>query len=149
MPAPLRRDVDGDFLVELDPSARDLLEHMCTELEALLVTDSPLLVRLFPPPYGDDDERNQGFAALAVPELMEHRLEGLATLRRTVRAERVTEDELMVWMRAVNDMRLVLGTMLEVDDDSRSEIPEGMEDTMAVYEFLGYLLEMTVQALAQ
>ena len=145
---PISRNPQGDFTVELDPGLVMLLEHMCGELEALLSSDSPLLTRLFPPPYGDDEERNEGYAALAVPELMEHRHSSLATLRGTLQADRLTEEQLMAWMRAVNDMRLVLGTLLGVDDDGAApEVPDDMAETYAVYEYLGYLLEMIVEPL--
>lgn len=146
--APVRPAPDGGFEVDLDEAVVELLEHMCTELEALLSSDSPLLTRLFPPPYGDDVERNEGYAALAVPELMDHRGEAIATLRETLRAKRLTHPELMTWMRTLNDMRLVLGTLLGVQDDqSPPEVPEDMADTYAVYEYLGYLLEVIVAAL--
>ena len=120
--APIRPDNAGGFIVELDSSARDLLEHLTGEMEALLQTDSPLLSRLFPPPYGDDVERNEGYAALAGPELIENRAQGLSLLRSTVRSERLTAEELTVWMRTVNDMRLALGTLLDIRDDVFREI---------------------------
>ena len=33
---PIRPSADGNYEVELDPSVVGLLEHMCSELEALL-----------------------------------------------------------------------------------------------------------------
>lgn len=146
---PIRREGEHSFVVELDGGAADLLTHMCDELEALLQTDSPLLTRLFPPPYGDDAERNAGYAALATPELIEHRQAALAAVRTVLDADRVTEEQFMAWMRALNDMRLVLGTLLGITEDTGpAEVPDDLADTMAVYEFLGFLLEMTVEALA-
>ena len=148
MASPIRRTGRDRFTVELHESAVDLVDHMCSELETLLQTDSPLLARLFPPPYGDDTERNEGYAALAVPELIDHRMEALATVRSTLRSDVVTEEELMAWMRSLNDMRLVLGTLLDVSDDAGpSGVPERLLETFRVYEFLGYLLEATVEAL--
>jgi hypothetical protein len=147
---PIRPSGDGNFEVDLDPSVVELLEHMCSELEALLASDSPLLTRLFPPPYGDDTERNEGYAALAVPELIDHRIEAIASLRSSLAADRLTPEELMAWMRTLNDMRLVLGTLLGVEDDvAAPEVPEDMADTLAVYEFLGFLLEVVVAALTE
>jgi hypothetical protein len=147
---PIRRVAPGTYAVELPAGVAELLEHLCSQVEALLSTDSPLLARLFPPPYGDDTERNEGYAALAVPELIEHRLAALETVRRTLRADRLTEDELMAWLRSLNDMRLVLGTLLGVsDDDGPPRVPPEQEETLEVYEFLGYLLEVTVAALGE
>lgn len=144
----IRREGPG-FAVELPERAVALIETLCSELESLLGSDSPLLERLFPPPYGDDTERNEGYSALAGPELLEHRLDALATMRTVLHSETVTEDQFMAWMRSLNDMRLVLGTMIGITDDQvppqvRPELAQAFE----VYEFLGGLLEMTVDALA-
>ena len=141
---------DGTYALDLPDPAVATLEHMCDELEALLSTDSPLLARLFPPPYGDDTERNEGYAALATPELIEHRMEAISTLRSTLRSSRVTEEELLVWMRTLNDMRLVLGTLLGVEDDFFDpEVPEDLQQSFAVYEFIGALIEAVVAALTR
>ncbi len=147
--SPVRRTDDGRFEIDLDGPSRLLMSHLCSELEALLDSDSPLLVRLFPPPYGDDVERNQGYAALAVPELIEHRRRSLETLRQSVEATELDETDLMAWMRSINDLRLVLGTLLGIeDDDGPPEVAEDLLDTFGLYEFLGMLLEMIVKALA-
>lgn len=134
-------------MVEVAEGTISLVEQLCDELESLLETDSPLLERLFPPPYGDDTERNEGYAVLAGPELIESRLRALATVREVLRAELVSEDQLLAWMRSLNDMRLVLGTMIGITDDDDSP-PTGAEgQAFAVYEFLGVMLEYTVAAL--
>jgi hypothetical protein len=120
------------------------------QLTELLATDSDLLVRLFPPPYGDDEERNAGYALLAGSELREHRLAALAQVREHLEATELDEGQLLAWMRSVNDIRLVMGTMLGIDDDV--EEPELDQEGMAayrVYEFFGALLDTIVAALAE
>ena len=42
-----------------------MLRTLVDQLRELLTTDTPALERLFPPPYGDDVDRNQGYAAVA------------------------------------------------------------------------------------
>ena len=53
-------------------------------------------------------------------------------------------------MQALNALRLVLGTRLDVSEDDegpvRADDPNAA--AYALYEFLGYLLERTVQSLA-
>jgi hypothetical protein len=94
-------------------------------------------------------ERNQGYAALAVPELIEHRRESLEVLRTSSEATVLDEDRMAAWMRSVNDLRLVLGTLLGVEsDDEPPEVPEELEHLQAIYEFLGSLLDTIVHALA-
>ena len=146
---PIRRRRDGTFAIDLGDPERDLLRTLVDQLRELLTTDSPVLERLFPPPYGDDVDRNEGYAALAHPELIEHRLAALSVMEETVDATSVDEDQLMAWMRSINDLRLVLGTILEIEDDA--EVPEIDEEnaaTAAAYDFLGALLDRIVSALS-
>jgi hypothetical protein len=62
----------------------------------------------------------------------------------------MTEDQLMGFMRTLNSLRLILGTQLDVAEGSDSE---PLDDDPAapfhyLYEYLGYLLECSVQALS-
>jgi hypothetical protein len=140
---------DDEFAVRLGAPERELLGDLTRQLGDLLETDSPLLARLFPPPYGDDVERNEGYAALAVPELIEHRRESLDRLQASTEADVLDEDQMAAWMRSVNDLRLVLGTLLGVEsDDEPPEVPEELEQLQGIYEFLGSLLDTIVHALA-
>lgn len=144
----IERRGDDEFAVNLEPPERELLVGLAVQLEELLETDSPLLARLFPPPYGDDVERNEGYAALAVPELIEHRRASIELLRSSAGATTLDEEQLTAWMRSINDLRLVLGTMLGVEnEDDPPEVPEGLEHAQSIYGFLGALLDTIVQAL--
>lgn len=147
--SPIRRRSDGTYSVALDPGARQLVGSFAEQLRELLGTDSDLLGRLFPPPYGDDDERNEGYAVLAGAELMEHRLAALDQVTEHLDATVLDEEQLMAWMRSINDIRLVMGTMLGIEEDHR--VPDLDEQDLAaysVYEFFGALLDMIVDALS-
>lgn len=144
--SPIRRQRGGDYRFTISDDERQLVLDLVRQLRELLTTDSPALRRLFPPPYGDDDERNAGYAVLAGSELVERRLAALEVIETTIDAETLTEEQLQTWMRSVNDLRLVLGTLLDISDDEQPV--SGADETMvAVYEYLGQLLELTVQAL--
>ncbi len=146
---PFRRRRDGSFSVELTEMDRKLLGELVVQLRTMLTTDSPALARLFPPAYGDDEERNAGYAALAGSELVERRLAALTEVERTLEATTLTEDELATWMRSVNGLRLVLGTILDVTEDEPPPDPEdGTAPLHATYEYLGYLLERMVEAMS-
>jgi hypothetical protein len=55
----------------------------------------------------------------------------------------------MAWMRSINDIRLVMGTMLGLEEDHRlPDLDEQGLATLSVYEFFGALLEMIVTALS-
>jgi hypothetical protein len=148
--SPIRRRRDGTYTVDLGPVERNLLVAMCDQLGELLVNGDPSLVRLFPTPYGDDTERNEGYAALVVPELTERRLAALETVRSTAQATQLTADELAAWMRSVNDVRLVLGTVLDVDETGSPPPADSPDaDRYATYEYLGMVLELIVRAMAK
>jgi hypothetical protein len=146
---PIQRRSDGSYAVDLEPEVREMVGSFAQQLRDLLSTDSDLLARLFPPPYGDDEERNQGYAALAGAELMERRLTALDQVTEHLDATVLDEDQLMAWMRSINDIRLVMGTMLGIQDDGH--VPDLSDDDVAahsVYEFFGALLDMIVGALS-
>jgi hypothetical protein len=149
---PIRRTGPDRFAVDLDPQVRELLGSFVDQLRQLLGTDSELLVRLFPPAYGegdDADERNAGYAILAGTELRELRLAQLDEVAEHLDATELDEAQLLAWMRSVNDIRLVMGTMLGLSEDGVEPRLEG-EDLAAyqVYEFFGALLDAIVAALA-
>lgn len=145
---PIRRVGEDRYVVELDEHLRALIGGLVEDLRALIETDDPRLFRLFPPPYGDDEERNQGYAVLAGAELRERRIESLEVVSAHLDATELDGEQLSAWMRSINDVRLVLGTSLGITDDGQ-EPPSDPSDvaTYTVYELLGVLLESIVQAL--
>jgi hypothetical protein len=146
---PIHRRRDGSYAVDLAEPDRALLGTLVEQLRELLTTDSPVLERLFPPPYGDDQERNEGYAAVAHPELIEHRLESLEAVEASLWATSLDEEQLSAWMRSINDVRLVLGTILEVEEDGVAPVvDDDNAATFHAYEFLGHLLELIVGVLA-
>ncbi len=146
---PFRRRRDGRFSVNLSDDERGLIEQLVLQLRELLGTDSPALRRLFPPPYGDDEERNQGYAVLAGSELVERRLAALDLVSSTLQEDVLDEDQVEAWMRCINDIRLVVGTMLDVSEDGEGPPPDDPQAPVyAAYEYLGMLLERIVRSLS-
>jgi hypothetical protein len=67
----------------------------------------------------------------------------------SVDAEVLSEEQLTAWMQAINSLRLVLGTILDLTDDDQ-ELAFDPEDpdarTQALYGYLGGLLDEIVDA---
>jgi hypothetical protein len=146
---PFRKRRNGRYTVNLSDDERALLSDLVDQLRQLLSTDSPALRRLFPPPYGDDEERNAGYSVLAGSELIEKRLAALDLVSETLQAEELSEDEVESWMRCINDIRLVLGTVLDVSEDGDVPADDDPQAPMyAAYEYLGMLLERIVRSLS-
>jgi hypothetical protein len=119
----------------------------------------PALARLFPDAYPDDPESAAEFRRYTQSDLGAERRRraslALATLARIPGGGRLTlsEKEALAWLSALNDLRLVLGTRLEItadDQDPGKDI--GPDDPRAayvpVYYYLGYLQETLIEALA-
>jgi hypothetical protein len=147
----VRRTGQGTYRVRLPEPERDLLASLAEQLRELLTetTDDPTVRRLFPTAYNEDPERDREYQQLVRDELLEGRLAVLATLEATLAADELDEAELTAWLRALNDVRLVLGTRLDVSEDLRDVDADDPDvPAYAVYEYLGFLLSEVVDALA-
>ena len=72
-------------------------------------------------------------------------------MEATIDAHRLDEEQMAAWLGALNDLRLVLGTRLNVTEDMH---PDDLSDedprahSLALYYYLGWLEEQVVEALA-
>jgi hypothetical protein len=141
------RESGGAVLVRLSPEERALLVGLAEELRSQLDTgtDDPSLRRLFPPAY-DDDADERAYRELAGDELLNGRRGALELLAATARSDRLSPEEADAWLRALNDLRLVLGTRLDVQEDTLVDAPQSPE--LAVYGYLSWVQEQLVVALA-
>ncbi len=148
--APPVRRVDGGWAMSFDDDERDLLVRLMGELRDLLSSEanSPLLDRLFPTVYPDDPDKEAEYQRLMRDELVMSRLAAIDTVLATVgpgRPEIIDEDQTLAFMQAINAVRLVLGTMLHIDDDDDDD-DDSPEHHL--YTFLSWVLEWTVRALS-
>ncbi len=136
------------FAVELDPEAREWVVDLADQLETLLESDDSDVRRLFPTAYPDDPERDAGYQILSRQRLTDGRREAIAMMKETVDLKDWAEDQLTAWMGIINDLRLVLGTRLDVSEDDHDidfELPDAT--SYLVYHQLGELLGEVVDAL--
>ncbi len=146
-PRLFRRTRDG-FAVELDPEIRVWVLGLAHQLSDLLDGDGEELTRLFPTAYPDDPERDAGYQILSRHQLIDSRREAIALMEETVEKSVLTEDELSAWMGIVNDLRLVLGTRLDVSEDDDEVDPDDPDAPLhLLYHQLGFLLGEIVDAL--
>jgi hypothetical protein len=150
-------DKKGDrFTVRLRTSQRELLLELCKQSRALLETEDPssdpAVARLFPAAYQDDPLRNLEYETNLGGAPRTGKLDALDTMERTIDAKELSEDELLSWMGVVNDLRLVLGTRIDVTEESTDEdFPSKSthHDVWQVYQFLGWLLQEMLSALGE
>lgn len=148
----VKRIAPGRYRIALPEPERDLLGTLVPQLRELLTTDDPSLTRLFPTAYADDPDRDAGYHAMVRDELLEKRFHSLDVLERTIEGGEVDEETLSAWMRALNDLRLVLGTRLDVseDDDPMDVDPrDPLAPAWSIYHYLAGLQSMIIDALSQ
>jgi len=145
------RTARGDFQLRLPTGERDILRSLPGQLRDLMATDDPALERLFPPAYPDDATRNDEYDELVRPDLTATHLTSIDVMEATIDAERLDEEQLAAWTGAINDLRLVLGSRLDVTEDLYDQ---GMSEDdprmpgFVLFTYLGWLEEQLVDALA-
>jgi uncharacterized protein DUF2017 len=148
----VKRTRKGDFELKLPADERELLRTVGPQLRELLDGDlaDPDLRRLFPAAYPDDPEREQGYQALVRDHLGDRRRAAVDVLVATVDETRLDEEQLLAWMSSINDLRLVLGTRLDISEESELAAADDDPEAplLALYAYLGFLLEAIVDALA-
>jgi Domain of unknown function (DUF2017) len=129
--------------------------------------DDPVLARLFPTAYPQDEDSAAEFRRFTEGALRDGKATGAATIIDTLEEAglppELTEDGLVIdvemdrataetWLRSFTDLRLALATRLGVeegDDDMWLAMPEDDPRTQAhdIYQWVGYLQETLVDAL--
>jgi hypothetical protein len=141
----------GDFRVRLLPRERELLRGLPGQLREQLDGGDPSLARLFPPAYPDDPSADHEYERLVGRELRDGKLAALGVLERTADAERLDEKQLGAWLGALESLRLVLGTRLDVSEEMYATPPDPYDPQapmLALYGWLSWLQEEVVEALA-
>jgi hypothetical protein len=151
----LRRRPDGTFGWNLAKNERDVLTHVAKDFRALLTAETPSsdpsLQRLFPPARIDDPIEELEYERKIGDSLLAAKLEQLTILERCVGSRVLSEEDVLACMRAVNDLRLVLGTRLDVREDSDPSEFAGEPErrsTFELYAYLSWLLESLIDAMS-
>lgn len=151
---PFHKERNGSFRVNLDEDMRMVLVRLTDELEQLDAageTDDPRMRRLNPTAYHQDPEHDAEYQRLMADELKASRATSVATMREALGEELITESQLSAILRILNSLRLILGTQLDVSEDTeldlRSDHP--LAGYHHLYEYLGYLLECAVREISR
>ncbi len=149
----MRRTRSGDYELRLSEEEREVLRGLVPRMREVFADDAdPVLERLFPVAYPDDEARQTEYRLLAQGELLDSHLAALATLEETLDAQRLDEEKLLAWMRALNEVRLVFGVRLEVTEEG-DERPSSRDDprapAFAIYDYLTWLQGEIIDALAR
>ncbi|QDH10727.1 DUF2017 family protein [Nocardioides dongxiaopingii] len=171
--ADLLRSLTGQ-LVELLRNESAVVDDERDPFEALMdfsgptaEPEDPVLLRLFPTAYADDDEAASEFRRFTEGGLRDGKARAASlvidTLEEAGLPPLLEEDGLMIdveldppaaetWLRSFTDVRLALATRLGIEDGDEQywyDLPEEDPRSQAhdIYEWVGYLQETLVQAL--
>jgi Domain of unknown function (DUF2017) len=113
-----------------------------------------VLARLLPDFHREDATLSGGLRALHEPELVAGKDGAASIVLDTCPARggrvRLSGEQAQAWLCALNDVRLALGTVLEVTEDMPDELPpeDPRAEHLVVYHWLTWVQESLIQALA-
>ncbi|TMK88543.1 MAG: DUF2017 family protein [Actinobacteria bacterium] len=148
----IKRTRSGVFELRLSPEERDVLRGLPAQMrDALeLGNDDPAVARLNPSACLDDAEVDAEFHQMMDDDLNAGRLQALDAFEATVDATSLDEEAALAWMRAINDVRLLLGTRLDVSEDPGKrhvDADDPRAPGFALYDYLSLLTQELVEAL--
>ena len=152
--APFAATKDGGVKVRLRENEREAIRGLAAEYRELLRNESQAsdsaMARLFPPAYREDPLRNFDYERKAHDGLMGERLTAIDTVAKHTDAAFLAAEEAHTWLGVLNDLRLVLGTRLEITEESSEEDFEAdtaSANTFGLYRWLTHLVGTLIEAL--
>jgi hypothetical protein len=145
----IQRTDNGEIRLRFPEDEQALLREVAASTRELLVDGrDPALRRLSPPAY-DDPELDREYRELMGRQLTAGRERALEHLGSTVGQDVLSPEEADLWLRALNDVRLVLGTRLDVTEDLDwdglgPEDPRAPE--LALFAYVSWIQEQLVAA---
>ncbi len=154
---PIRPLGKSEYALVLERSDRDALVGLLDQLRDSLMNSSTdeNLKRLFPTAYHQDPKHDEEYQRLMRDDLLASRLQSLSVATSVLSREApdnitpLTSQELDEFSRSINNLRLVIGTVLDIDEsDIDVDLDENDPDDqrLVLYGYLGWLLDWAVTA---
>ena len=128
----------------------DPLAQLLNMAGSTQISDDPALARLFPDGYSDDEHASADFRRFTEQDLRAQKQAALATVQGTLSGwsgkTTITSQQAQDWLKAINDLRLVLGTRLEITAEVETDF-EADEPGIHLYNYLTYLQGTLIDAL--
>ena len=168
-----KSELGGKLTLKLDAAEQGVLSQLFEQMAELLddpenelgidplaqllnmtgstqISDDPALARLFPDGYSDDEHASADFRRFTEQDLRAQKQAALATVQGTLGVWNgkvtITDQQAQEWLTALNDLRLVLGTRLEISDEAETDF-EADEPGIHLYNYLTYLQGTLIDAL--
>jgi len=147
----------GEIVARVDAAEAGVLGLLLDQLEQLLEAAhrraAPVVARLLPDGHRSDPEIAADYRELTESALRSGKTDDLAMVRASLPdgggEVRLDADEAGAWLRTSNDLRLALGTRLDITEDTEppDDVTSEEEQQLAVYYWLTGLQGSLVDAL--
>ena len=148
---PITASGDGTYTINLQDHERETMLDLVGQLETVLSSglDDERLRRLYPTAYNENPEHDAEYQGFMRDELTQSRAASIATVREMLSSDSpVTENQLGAFMMVLNNLRLILGTLLDVnEDDDEPDETDPLYGQWQLYGYLGWLLEWVISSL--
>ncbi len=160
------RRTGDQFIARFSPEEVSVLRQVATEVIALLTEgfdrDDPVVERLFPDIYPDDPETTNDLRKYTDGDLKTGKIDQagaiLAALPSSGGGDVLLDlESAEAWLRGLTDVRLAIGTRLDVRDDTvlEDELDEAVfhdptsarVGQLSLYAYVGLLLESLLDAM--
>ena len=149
----------GSVALTLDAAEAGFLRDLATQMEELLgrpPTKDPVIDRLFPSAY-EDPKDEQAYAELVGDELTKAKLDALRSVLSVLGEPAdiettVPRSEVDAWLTVLTDLRLALGTRLDVTEETMEAELDPADPAapgIAVLHWLGWVQEMFIRAITE
>ena len=151
---------DGNVLLVMDAEEAGLLRGLVTEMQELIEQEASIqdavIDRLFPSAYADPKDA-QAFSELVGDELKNGKLDAIRSVLSVLGNPgevdaTVPRSEIDGWLTVLTDLRLALGTRLDVTEEKMERELDASDPEaagMAVLHWLGWMQEMFIRAITE
>lgn len=144
-----RATSDG-VVVGLAEDERSVLGFVLDQFRELLMMESdPNLIRLRPPAYPADPSAERDYREMVGDQLLRQRLEAIENMERGLDGATLDHGAVTCWLQTLTGVRLYLGERLDVGLRQSVDDDDPDAESMALYQWLGWLLEQLVEAAEQ
>ena len=139
----------GSLSIHFDEIEKEILNELTQDLLVKLGNESPqtLLPRLFPEAFLNQPELNSEYKAMTTHQLQNSHRKALEALDLLTSEKEISQDDFIFVIKGLNIIRLELGEVLDIDDESQTT-PAGNSDQYRlwiVFQYLGQILSQCIE----
>ena len=119
-----------------------------------VISSDPVLARLFPDAYPDDEANSADFRRFTQPDLQRQKLANAHIVRDALvtfpGVQSVDFNDLPAWLLTLNDLRLALGTRIGLDNETEVQLSDdSLTPIFGIYDWLSGLQSSLVEVMTQ